>query len=163
MFERNRVDNTMTATIAVELTLADGSIVTGRAAMPSGRQVHKLMDGAEAFLFVETFEGEGTFVPKVDVKSLKLVPLARPQELRIAATDVSSFDPYKVLGVERGCTLEDLKAAYHRLTKVYHPDSYAGVALPPEVAAYIDSRCKQVNAAFRVLKGSRPAPKFGPA
>jgi DnaJ-domain-containing protein 1 len=161
MFERNPVDNTMTATVAVELTLADGALITGRAAMPPGRQVHKLLDGAEAFLFVETFAGEASFVPKADIKGLKLISPARPQPLRIAVTDASSFDPYKVLGLEKGAGLDAIKQAYHRLTKLYHPDAYAAVALPPEVAAYIDSRCKQVNAAFRVLKASRPAVKFG--
>ena len=157
MFERNPVDTAMTATVAVELTLDDGSVVTGRAAMPPGRQVHKLMDGTEAFLFVETFDGEGSFVPKASIRGLKLINTGRAQPLRVAVADASSFDPWKALGVDKGAAFDDIKAAYHRLTKLYHPDAYAGVTLPPEVAAYLDSRCKQVTAAFRVLKASRKA------
>jgi hypothetical protein len=157
MFERNPVDNTVTATVAVELTLADGSVVTGRAAMPPGRQVHKLMDGAEAFLFVETFDGEGSFVPKAAIQGVKLIPLARSQPLRVVALDATGFDPYKALGLEKSAQFDEIKSAYHRLTKTYHPDAYAGVTLPPEVAAYLDARCKQINAAFRALKASRPA------
>jgi DnaJ-domain-containing protein 1 len=157
MFERNPVDNTMTATVAVELSLDDGSVVTGRAAMPPGRLVHKLMDGAEAFLFVETFAGESCFVPKTSIKGLKLIATAKPQPLRVLGSDAASFDPWKALGLEKGAAFDDVKAAYHRLTKQYHPDAYAGVVLPPEVATYIDARCKQINAAFRVLRSSRKA------
>ena len=161
MFERNPVDNTVMATVAVELALADGSVMTGRAAMPPGRQLHKLMDTTDAFLFVETFDGEGSFVPKADIKGLKLINPARPQPLRVVAIDASSFDPLKVLGLEKGATSDDIKSAYHRLTKLYHPDAYASVILPPEVTAYLDARCKQVNAAFRVLKAPRKAAAFG--
>ena len=154
MFERNPVDNTMTATVAVELTLDDGAVVAGRAAMPPGRQIHKLMDGADAFLFVETFEGEGSFVPKASIRGVKIVNTGRPQPLRIVATDASSFDPHKALGLEKGASFDEVKAAYHRLTKTYHPDVFAAVTLPPEIATYLDARAKQINAAFRLLKGA---------
>jgi curved DNA-binding protein CbpA len=32
-------------------------------------------------------------------------------------------DPYRTLGITRGATLDDVKAAYRRLAKLYHPDS----------------------------------------
>ena len=33
-------------------------------------------------------------------------------------------DPYEVLGVPRGATKEQVKAAYRELAKKYHPDNY---------------------------------------
>jgi DnaJ domain len=157
MFERNPVDNSTLVTVAVEITMTDGSVVTGRAGLPPTRQVHKLLEGPDAFLFIETFEGEQTFVPKGTIAGIKLVNPVRPQALRLAAADATAFDPYAVLGIAKGTAFDDVRAAYHRLTKLYHPDATAGVTLPPEVRTYMDARAKQINAAFRLLKSPRRA------
>jgi curved DNA-binding protein CbpA len=37
-----------------------------------------------------------------------------------------SFDPYRVLGVLRGATLAEIKAAHRKLAKRYHPDGESG-------------------------------------
>ena len=83
---------------------------------------------------------------------LKLVNPVRTQTLYLPVVDATSFDPYKVLGLAKGADWDAIKSAYHAMTKLYHPDIYSGVALPPEVAAYLDGRAKQINAAFRLLK-----------
>ena len=157
MFERNRVDNASVMTVAVELTLDDGSVVTGRAALPQSRALHKLLDGPDAFLYIDQFAGEGAFIPKASIKSLKLVMPTRLQTLHLQVSDATSFDPYKVLGVPKDAPWDEIRAAYHTLTKMYHPDVFAAVPLPPEVARYLDGRTKQINAAFQLLKSPRAA------
>jgi len=37
-------------------------------------------------------------------------------------------DPYRTLGLARGATLDEVKRAYRRLAKLYHPDSAGGAA-----------------------------------
>ena len=37
-----------------------------------------------------------------------------------------SFDPYRVLGILRGATAAEIKAAHRKLAKRYHPDGEAG-------------------------------------
>lgn len=155
MFERNPVDNASAVTVAVEITLDDGTIVTGRAAIPKARAVHKLMDGADPFLYVEHFDGEAGFLPKSAIRSLKLVATPRPQPLAVRVSDAANFDPFRVLGLDRDASFDDIRAAYHRLSKLYHPDVYAGVALPSEVTSYLDARAKEINAAFRLLKSKQ--------
>ena len=54
-------------------------------------------------------------------------------------------DPYKVLGVSRDASDEDIKKAYRRLAKKYHPDLNPGDA---EAAR----RMQEVNAAYEQIK-----------
>lgn len=54
-------------------------------------------------------------------------------------------DPYQVLGVPPGASEEEIKAAYHRLAKRYHPD------LHPEDARAA-RRMNELNAAYAAIR-----------
>jgi molecular chaperone DnaJ len=54
-------------------------------------------------------------------------------------------DYYEILGVSRNCTERELKAAFRRLAKKYHPDANPD---DPEAA----ERFKEINEAYEVLK-----------
>jgi hypothetical protein len=152
MFERNKVDNRTAMTVAVQIVFVDGSMVTGRAPLAPNKGVHQLLEGSETFLFLELFDGEAAFVPKAEIKALSLITPIRSQPLKVIPQDAGDFDPHRVLGVPSEAPWEDVKQAYHRLTKLYHPDKYASVDLPPEVKSYIDNMSKLVNASFRALR-----------
>ena len=53
-------------------------------------------------------------------------------------------DPYEVLGLKRGASDEEIKKAYRRLSRKYHPD--ANVNNPN--AAEAEEKFKQVQAAY---------------
>jgi hypothetical protein len=162
MFERNRVDNRADTLIAVEVTLADGSKCAGRAVLPPGKGVHKLLEGEEGFIYLDTFDGEGSFIPKSDIRGLKVLTSIKSQTVALPIPDARNFEPYRVLGLEKGASFDDIRDAYHRLSKLYHPDCYAGVELPREVKAYLEAMSKNVNAAFQALKyiGQKSAPIY---
>ena len=61
-------------------------------------------------------------------------------------------NPYEVLGVSPGCSDEELKSAYRKLAKQYHPDLNPG----DENAA---RRMNEINAAYEQIKNP---PKTGP-
>lgn len=60
-------------------------------------------------------------------------------------------DPYKVLGVSSTATDEEVKQAYRKLAKKYHPDQYAGNPLQ-EVA---DEKMKEINEAYDTIVEQR--------
>jgi DnaJ domain len=162
MFERNRVDNRAETLVAVEVTLADGSTVAGRAVLAPGKGVHKLLDGDESFIYLNVFDGDGSFVPKAEIRGLKVLTSIKTQTVVLPIPDARNFDPYRTLGLEKGAAFEDIRDAYHRLAKLYHPDIYAGIELPREVKVYLEAMSKNVNAAFHALKyiGQKSAPVF---
>ncbi|MGN1059621.1 MAG: DnaJ domain-containing protein, partial [Clostridia bacterium] len=60
-------------------------------------------------------------------------------------------DPYEVLGVSRDATQEEIKKAYRKLAKQYHPDNYANNPLA-DLAA---EKFKEINEAYEQLSGGR--------
>jgi DnaJ-domain-containing protein 1 len=154
MFERNRVDNANDPTVAIEVGLAGGRTITGRAALGKGKALHRLLDGDEKFLFVDCFEGEAQFVAKAEITSVKVIPTQRPRALNLPLPDASNFDPHRILGVQKGAPWDEIRAAYHRMTKLYHPDKFESVELPDEVRAYLVAMTKEVNVAFRTLRSA---------
>lgn len=152
MFERNRVDNRTETLIAVEIALASGETVAGRAVLPAGKGVHKLLDGDDGFIYLDGFDGEGSFIPKSDIRGIKVMNRVPTQTVILRIPDARTFEPYRILGIEKGASFKEIRDAYHRLSKLYHPDRYATVELPPEVKAYFDAMARNVNAAFRALE-----------
>ena len=54
-------------------------------------------------------------------------------------------DPYEVLGVSHGASEDEIKQAYRRLAKQYHPDLHPGDAARPK-------KMKEINEAYDLLK-----------
>ena len=54
-------------------------------------------------------------------------------------------DPYEVLGVNRDASDEDIKKAYRKLAKQYHPDVNPGDKTAEE-------KMKEINAAYDAIK-----------
>ena len=63
-------------------------------------------------------------------------------------------DPYKILGVSPDASDEEIKQAYRRLAKKYHPDLNPG----DEVAA---KKMQEVNAAYEAIKNPEKAQSAG--
>ena len=59
-------------------------------------------------------------------------------------------DPYEVLGVSRNASDEDIKKAYRKLAKQYHPDMHPGDA---EAA----KKMNEINAAYEQIKNPQKA------
>ena len=55
-----------------------------------------------------------------------------------------------VLGLQPGCTTDEIVAAYRHMAQMYHPDKTTG--LGPELQKLADQRMKEINAAHQSVK-----------
>jgi len=60
-------------------------------------------------------------------------------------------DPYKVLGVSRDATDEEIKKAYRELARKYHPDNYANNPL----SDLVEEKMKEINEAYEEVQKQR--------
>lgn len=66
-------------------------------------------------------------------------------------------DPYRVLGVSRDATDEEIKKAYRELARKYHPDNYQNTPL----ADMAQEKMKEVNEAYDQIRRERAAGNHG--
>lgn len=160
MFERNKVDNTPEQTaVAVETGLEDGRVLKGKVAVPLGKTIYDVLNGTGTFIEFEPFDGERQFIAKSSLRTVKLLSVGRGPNLSARLRDMDGFDPMTILGVSRGAAWDDIKAAYHRLLKVYHPDRYSTAELPSEVKDYLSSMARRINAAYAALEAPQQVRK----
>ena len=60
-------------------------------------------------------------------------------------------DPYKVLGVSRSASEDEVKAAYRELVKKYHPDKYQNNPL----GDLAEEKMQEINEAYEALTGGK--------
>ncbi len=66
-------------------------------------------------------------------------------------------DPYKVLGVSRDATDDEIKKAYRELARKYHPDNYASSPL----SDLASEKMKEINTAYDEIQKIRAAAQSG--
>lgn len=64
------------------------------------------------------------------------------------------MDPYKILGVSRDASMDDIKKAYRKLSRIYHPD--ANVNNPNRMQA--EEKFKQIQEAYQKIVYEREHP-----
>ena len=70
-----------------------------------------------------------------------------------SSTSYTRTDPYKVLGIERSATDEEVKKAYRRLAMKYHPDKVEGMG--EEVKKKAEAQFREINEAYEQIKAAR--------
>jgi len=153
MFERNKVDNSVQQmSVPAEITLDSGEILRGRFLISAARSIYEVLNGNTYFLDFETYAGERSLLSRAAIKAVKITNVPNANHLKGRMRETESFDPHVVLGVEIETPFEQVRASFVKLSKIYHPDRFAGVDLPPEVKDYLAAMARRVNTAYAVLE-----------
>jgi hypothetical protein len=62
-------------------------------------------------------------------------------------------DPYKVLGVTKGSSMDEIKKAYREQLKKYHPDIVENLKLGPEYREMFEEKTRDIHKAYQSLGG----------
>lgn len=153
MFERNRIDNPQqNATVAAEITLANGEVSKGRFHITAARTIYDVLNSGTQFLEFESYDGDRSLIAKATLASIKIVSVPQAGSLSARTRDGDGFSPRSVLGVGSDASWDDIRHAYLALSKTYHPDRFAGVALPSEVRDYLAAMARRINTAYAALE-----------
>jgi len=136
--------------IDVELLMQDGRRVKGKITIPYGSQLTKQLNGGNRFIEFEDVDGTMKFVAKDAVVELTELKAKKPPKLEPSKA-MESDNPYLILGVPNKSSHDKVRTAYARLAKLYHPDQFNSVTLPPEVANYMTGMFERISSAYSDL------------
>lgn len=133
----------------VLLTLNDGSVLTASLRLSLSNKLGDTLNNADVFLDAVLPSGQQVFISKASVRSVRSAAVPRADQLEDQRGN--GFDPYAVLQVERGASPDEVRTAYYRMARLYHPDRLASYELPPEVKDYVRAMLVRINLAFEQI------------
>jgi DnaJ domain len=157
MFERNRIDTKdhNSTTTSVEIVLEGGEVVHGRVFHSVTRSVGEELNGPALFLDFEQAGHGRTWLTKRSIQSLSLTSIPRADQLDRVIKGADAMNPYLVLNVAADADKEAIREAYHRMVRLYHPDRFITVELPPEMRDYVNAMARRINVAYATLTGTK--------
>lgn len=133
----------------VFLTLTDNSVMTVSIRLSLSNKLNDTLNNPEPFLDAVTPSGQQIFIAKSGIRSVRLAVVPKADQLEDAR--LAGFDPYAILKVDRGASVEEIKAAYYQMARLYHPDRLASYELPEEVKDYVRAMLVRINLAFEQI------------
>ena len=138
-------------TLEVSIRTLDGAVIRGNLSQGQSGTLEGVLSKETPFLEFVSKDGQRKFLAKHQIAYVEPVePLRKP--VLASIKDPNFADAYTILGLNKNCTFDDAKRAFHQMAKQYHPDNYAGIDLPVEVNRYINSMFRQINTAFTELR-----------
>lgn len=136
--------------LSVEIVCIDGAVLRGNLVISAASDLVRTINNNVPFLHFEAIDGGTRFIAKAAVAQIAArdIPKAAPLKMH----DDTSLDPYAMLGLEPGATPPEIRAAYIRMTKRYHPDQFESVQLPDEVVKYLASMFARSNSAYSMIR-----------
>jgi DnaJ like chaperone protein len=95
-------------------------------------------------------EREGTFLRRI--AEIFRIDDVHYESILARHVNLGAGDPYLILGVTRGSSLDEIRRHYHRLVAENHPDRLIARGVPQEFIAIATTRIAAINGAFEVIE-----------
>ena len=140
-----------TKNIPLILRLSDGRRLVGNLVIGMSSDLPRTLNGEGRFVNFEENDGKKSLVHKDAIVRAIPTDVPKVKKLDAGADSNNEFNPFRVLKISPQSDGEQIRAAYHKMAKIYHPDRFINVDLPVEMTKYAENMSRLVNAAFQVL------------
>ena len=127
--------------VTVEITLASGKVLWAKVFLPVQGRISDLLNDDRHFMPVEC-DGESLALAKTSILQVRMPSAQAPQRKGC---------PYSVLGLPEGASIEEIKKAYHELSRANHPDRIRGAGLAQDIVEFANQNMIRINAAYAQL------------
>jgi hypothetical protein len=135
--------------------LTDGSVISGKLFINDNSRITDLLNDDRKFVPLQTGDGSIVALAKSSIMQVTL-PSAEP-------APYVGRDPYRILGLQPGAAMEEVKRAYHELCKKNHPDAIKSLGLSPEYQDLATRNMARINDAYNQIRSSVAAESENPA
>ncbi len=125
------------------VVLTDGGTLQGRLFITDQVRISDLLNDERKFLPLQMADGSIVALSKSSI-----------QQVTMAAAESAAYtgrDPWRILGLQEGASVEEVKRAYRDLCKINHPDVIKGFGLSPEYQELASRNTARINAAYRQI------------
>ncbi|MFO1034067.1 MAG: J domain-containing protein [Hyphomicrobiales bacterium] len=142
----------------VNLELRDGQKLLASVRLTMTGKLNDVLNNADRFLDILGADGDQYFLSKeLILKAAIANPPKAELNLQRRTSDGRGFNAWVVMGIPNGSSPEEIKTAYRNLVKMYHPDRFANLDLPPEMKDYAAAMLARINIAHdQLLAGASP-------
>lgn len=144
--------------IKVELFMTDGSRRTGVVLKPRDKTLRDIFNqGHERFIDFDCADYGETIVAKPSIMEIRPFDVKRSADQDTVSDfqkkpgGVEKMDARTLLGLTADASDDEIRTAYIKRARAYHPDRFAEIDLPAEIRAYIDAMARRINAAYSEL------------
>jgi len=127
--------------VPVEITLTSGKVLGAKVFLPVQGRISDLLNDDRNFIPVEC-DGECHALAKTSIMQVRMPSAQAPQRKGC---------PYAILGLPEGASMEEIKKAYHELSRANHPDRIRGAGLAQDIVDFANQNMIRINAAYAQL------------
>jgi hypothetical protein len=138
------------------LSLVNGTKVRGTIMLPRDKTLRDLFNMPDQFIDFDSADQGPVVIAKTSIAALRPHAMPAADQLDRKTRALDKADSHAILGVSKGASRDEIRAAYVALARAYHPDRFAALDLPSEIAEYIDAMARRINVAYAELVPNTP-------
>ena len=133
--------------LPVVMTLTNGERLRGDLVLPRTMSLSDALNRDEKFTSFVSSDGREMVIAKQSIATAAEHDLPARDQLDQRGRP----DPHQLLGVAPEATHDQIREAYLRKVRLYHPDQFVSVTLPAEVLEYMQATFQHVHEAYEEL------------
>jgi len=138
-------------TVPVAISLSNGREVSGCVVIARSASLIDAVNGLGKFIEFESCQGEHELLATSAICAMRPIAKSNGCCSTLARPARQELDPHIILGLAKGASRAEIRAAFHSLLMACHPDGHASTELMPQRTDELDARARGANAAYDMV------------